>query len=98
MAGIKLKSEDDLKLMRPACVIAGQVLDEIAAFIRPGFQFIATSDPNSLAAYSPAYSQQTGTYQPTATGVGTLVIVTLVGVAVQVVVAVFPPVPVTVSV
>ena len=36
MAGIKLKSGDDLKLMRPACVVAGKVLDEIAAFIKPG--------------------------------------------------------------
>jgi len=33
---IKLKSADDLKLMRPACMVAGTVLDEIAAFIRPG--------------------------------------------------------------
>jgi methionyl aminopeptidase len=36
VAGIKLKSEDDLKLMRPACAVAGKILDEIAAFIRPG--------------------------------------------------------------
>jgi methionyl aminopeptidase len=36
MAAIKLKTDDDLKLMRPACVVAGTVLDEIAAFIRPG--------------------------------------------------------------
>jgi methionyl aminopeptidase len=36
VAGIKLKSADDLKLMRPACTVAGTVLDEIAAFIRPG--------------------------------------------------------------
>jgi methionyl aminopeptidase len=36
VAGIKLKSEDDLKLMRPAGWVAGKVLDEIAAFIRPG--------------------------------------------------------------
>jgi methionyl aminopeptidase len=36
VAGIKLKSVDDLKLMRPACAVAGTVLDEIAAFIRPG--------------------------------------------------------------
>jgi methionyl aminopeptidase len=36
VAGIKLKSEADLKLMRPACVIAARVLDEIMAFIRPG--------------------------------------------------------------
>jgi methionyl aminopeptidase len=36
VAGIKLKSADDLKLMRPACAVAGKVLDEIAAFIQPG--------------------------------------------------------------
>lgn len=36
MAGIKLKSADDLLLMRPACVVAGTVLDEIAAYIKPG--------------------------------------------------------------
>jgi methionyl aminopeptidase len=36
VAGIKLKSEDDLKLMRPACVVAAMVLDEIAKFIQPG--------------------------------------------------------------
>jgi methionyl aminopeptidase len=33
---IVLKSADDLKLMRPACTVAGTVLDEIATFIRPG--------------------------------------------------------------
>jgi methionyl aminopeptidase len=36
VAGIKLKSEDDLKLMRPAGVMAAKVLDDIAAFIKPG--------------------------------------------------------------
>jgi methionyl aminopeptidase len=36
VAGIKLKSADELKLMRPACVVAATVLDEIAGFIRPG--------------------------------------------------------------
>jgi methionyl aminopeptidase len=36
VSGIKLKSADDLKLMRPACHVAGKVLDEIAAFIKPG--------------------------------------------------------------
>jgi methionyl aminopeptidase len=36
VGGIKLKSADDLLLMRPACVVAGTVLDEIAAFIQPG--------------------------------------------------------------
>jgi methionyl aminopeptidase len=36
VAGIKLKSADDLKLMRPACAVTASVLDEIAAFIKPG--------------------------------------------------------------
>jgi methionyl aminopeptidase len=36
VAGIILKSADDLKLMRPACVVAARVLDEIAGFIKPG--------------------------------------------------------------
>ena len=33
---IILKSERDLELMRPACAVTGQVLNEIAAFIKPG--------------------------------------------------------------
>src|SRR5213075_231442 len=33
---IILKSERDLEAMRPACAIAGAVLNEIAAFIKPG--------------------------------------------------------------
>jgi len=33
---IILKSERDLEAMRPACALAGTVLNEIAAFIRPG--------------------------------------------------------------
>lgn len=33
---IILKSESDLKVMRPACAVAGAVLNEVAAFIRPG--------------------------------------------------------------
>ncbi|HZL13025.1 MAG TPA: M24 family metallopeptidase, partial [Verrucomicrobiae bacterium] len=36
MGGIKFKSEDDLKLMRPACAVAAEILDEIGAFIKPG--------------------------------------------------------------
>jgi methionyl aminopeptidase len=36
VAGIKLKSEADLKWMRPACLIAAKVLDDMLAFIRPG--------------------------------------------------------------
>ena len=33
---IILKTERDLEAMRPACLVAGQVLDEVGAFIRPG--------------------------------------------------------------
>jgi methionyl aminopeptidase len=33
---IILKTERDLEAMRPACAVAGSVLDEVAAFIRPG--------------------------------------------------------------
>jgi methionyl aminopeptidase len=33
---IILKTERDLEAMRPACLVAGQVLDEVATFIRPG--------------------------------------------------------------
>ncbi len=47
MAGIKLKSADDLLLMRPACVVAATVLDEVAAFIKPG---ITTGQVDQFAA------------------------------------------------
>jgi methionyl aminopeptidase len=47
VAGIKLKSADDLKLMRPACMVAAAVLDEIAAFIRPG---VTTKQVDEFAA------------------------------------------------
>jgi methionyl aminopeptidase len=33
---IILKSERDLEAMRPACAVAGSVLDDVATFIRPG--------------------------------------------------------------
>ena len=33
---IILKTERDLEAMRPACAVAGAVLDEVAAFIQPG--------------------------------------------------------------
>lgn len=33
---IILKSERDLEAMRPACLVAGRVLNEVAAFIQPG--------------------------------------------------------------
>ena len=36
MGKIILKSGADLESMRPACVITGKVLEEIAAFIKPG--------------------------------------------------------------
>ena len=36
MAGIKIKTPDELKLMRSACAVAAEVLDEIGAFIKPG--------------------------------------------------------------
>jgi methionyl aminopeptidase len=47
MAGIKIKSEDDLKLMRPACRITATVLDDMAAFIKPG---ITTRQVDNFAA------------------------------------------------
>ena len=33
---IIIKSERDLAAMRPACAVAGTVLNEVAAFIQPG--------------------------------------------------------------
>ncbi len=33
---IIIKSDRDLEAMRPACIVAGAVLDEVAAFIEPG--------------------------------------------------------------
>src|SRR4029079_5845771 len=33
---IILKSERDLEAMRPACVVASIVLDEVSAFVKPG--------------------------------------------------------------
>jgi methionyl aminopeptidase len=36
VAGIVIKSADELKLMRPACEVAAKVLDDVAKFIRPG--------------------------------------------------------------
>ena len=47
MAGIKIKSADELKLMRPAGVVAAKVLDDIAAFIRPG---VTTRQVDNFAA------------------------------------------------
>ena len=36
MAAIKIKTEDELKLMRPACAVAAEILEAIGAFIQPG--------------------------------------------------------------
>jgi len=44
---IILKSERDLEAMRPACAIAGAVLNEVAAFIRPG---VTTRDVDEFGA------------------------------------------------
>lgn len=47
MAAIKLKSEHDLERMRPACVVASTVLEEVGAFIRPG---LTTKEVDDFAA------------------------------------------------
>jgi methionyl aminopeptidase len=44
---IVLKTESDLELMRPACALAQKVLDEVAAFIKPG---VTTRQIDNLAA------------------------------------------------
>jgi methionyl aminopeptidase len=44
---IILKSERDLEAMRPACMVASSVLDDVAAFIRPG---ITTKQVDEFAA------------------------------------------------
>ena len=44
---ILLKSERDLEAMRPACTVAGTVLEEVAAFIQPG---VTTKDVDEYAA------------------------------------------------
>src|SRR5215470_12489400 len=44
---IILKTERDLEAMRPACAVAGTVLDEIAAFVKPG---ITTREVDEYAA------------------------------------------------
>jgi len=46
-AMIILKSERDLELMRPAGVVAGTVLDEVASFIQPG---VTTREVDEFAA------------------------------------------------
>jgi methionyl aminopeptidase len=44
---IILKSERDLEAMRPACAVAGAVLDEVASFIKPG---VTTKQVDEFAA------------------------------------------------
>jgi methionyl aminopeptidase len=44
---IILKSERDLEAMRPACAVAGSVLNDVAVFIQPG---MTTNDVNGFAA------------------------------------------------
>src|SRR5215470_14730297 len=44
---IILKSERDLEAMRPACVVASTVLEEVAAFIQPG---VTTKQVDDFAA------------------------------------------------
>ena len=44
---IILKSERDLEAMRPACAVAGTVLEEVAAFVQPG---VTTKDVDEFAA------------------------------------------------
>ena len=44
---IILKSERDLEAMRPACAVAAAVLNDVAAFVKPG---ITTADVNEFAA------------------------------------------------
>jgi methionyl aminopeptidase len=47
VAGIKIKTPDELKLMRSACAVAAEVLDEIGGFIKPG---ITTGQVDDFAA------------------------------------------------
>jgi methionyl aminopeptidase len=47
VAGIVIKTERDLESMRPACTVAGTVLDEVAAFIKPG---VTTKQVDEFAA------------------------------------------------
>jgi methionyl aminopeptidase len=44
---IILKSERDLEAMRPACAVAGTVLEEVSAFVQPG---VTTKDLDDFAA------------------------------------------------
>lgn len=47
MAAIKIKTPDELKLMRSSCAVAAEVLDEIGGFIKPG---VTTAQVDEFAA------------------------------------------------
>jgi methionyl aminopeptidase len=47
VAGIKIKNEDELKLMRSSCAVAAEILEEIGAFIKPG---VTTKQVDDFAA------------------------------------------------
>lgn len=47
MPNIIVKTEQDLEAMRPACAVAGAVLDDVARFIRPG---LTTQEVDEFAA------------------------------------------------
>ena len=47
MSAIKIKSPDEVKLMRSSCQVAAEVLEEIGAFIKPG---ITTKQVDDFAA------------------------------------------------
>ena len=44
MAAIKIKSEDELKLMRASCAVAAEILEEIGAFIQPGIRTLEVDE------------------------------------------------------
>jgi len=44
VAGIKIKTPDELKLMRSACAVAAEILEDIGAFIKPGITTLQMDD------------------------------------------------------
>jgi methionyl aminopeptidase len=44
VAGIKIKTPDELKLMRSACVVAAEILEDIGAYIKPGITTLQVDD------------------------------------------------------
>jgi methionyl aminopeptidase len=47
VSGIKIKSGDELKLMRSSCAVAAEILEEIGVFIKPG---VTTKQVDDFAA------------------------------------------------